>query len=199
MQYIKTMHALASIQHVHDKIMSTVESQLSLHQIKHFPCCTHAGLLCPIPHSWLMEHIWMLILGGVGSPWLPWSDRRNQISDLKEKYLCKKNAHAKLGGREGGGGKTKGFYLATRWASRNFTFLWGSPVQWPHLKSFSLHDGVVLMMWTRFLLDETKRCTPITSGIQPMGPNQTVHGVDNRSLAPAVSGYRSDPAKLIPH
>lgn len=102
MQYIKTMHALASIQHVHDKNHIHKWNQLTLHQTKRFPFCTHAGLPCPIPHSWFTEHIWMLILGGVRSPWFPWSDRRNQISDLKEKYLCKKKQLCKAWG--GGGG-----------------------------------------------------------------------------------------------
>lgn len=73
--------------------------------------------------------------------------------------------------RWGWGEPTKGFYLAKRWANRNFTFLWGSPVLWPHLIRFCMPDGVILRMWTRFLSDEAKRCAPITSGIQPMEPN----------------------------
>lgn len=83
LQYIKTMHALASTQHVQDKITSTSRITLTLHQRKHLPCCTHAGSLCPISHSWLMEHIWMVNLGRTRSPWFPWSDRRNQISNSK--------------------------------------------------------------------------------------------------------------------
>lgn len=51
LQYIKTMHALASTQHVPDKITSTSRITLTLHQTKHLPCCTHAGSLCPISHS----------------------------------------------------------------------------------------------------------------------------------------------------
>lgn len=152
--YTKTMHALASIQHVQDKITPTSRITLTLHQTKHLPCCTHAGSLCLISQSWLMEHIWMVNLGRIRSPWFPWSDKRNQISDLKEKYPWKK-------------------YPCKAWAvrrsSRNSTFLWDSPVQWPHLMSFSLHDGAFLSMCTRCLLDGKKGCAPITRGIQLMG------------------------------